>query len=600
MSNAITSSRLTHLYRDAGRPNDLFPVFDRTASFQPWIFVLAIMPTLFAFQHAALSETDSEWVLRSLDLLKSESVEGMVSPGGRDSISAIQSQPPMSTWLMAAVQNLLPGKGAFEAMIVSWLGTVLLVAGCYWIVSDLYGGRVAMWAVLIASGQTVVLGQAQTVLPISFTILFGLLSVRWFANHLAKERSVITWPILGGGLALGMCLLLGGPAVLLFAGLQLVQCLAAIKYDRPADESSISIVEPSRRLMALCLLWVTCFASAGWWPLMMSSAYGLDFWKNWFIGLPTQLSPLSELDLTWSFFDALGPMVGLSFYGLLGIFGRCVSREATGDRSIALWFILGFAGWMLGRVLWGPESLFTQCSVVLVALSLVIAAAIAFNEVTTGKLRVTWATLWTLVPMIAFYSRSIQHTDEFLPLLFSSEGFVILSLIVLLIFCLLDRRDFSPRRWPRLFAALFLSFFTLAHFGTAVASPSPLLQNLESRELHSDELARLQKLLDEIPGGIQEVVVISEREETARLRLQLVLNYPSRNVVILKDWDELMARLSGAPHKPTTLVLEWRDRNSRERNQLADTWIRRYLGRPQKLGGTDLRLSVFFPKNAPL
>jgi len=99
MSNAMTSSRLTNLYQDASQPNDLFPVFERTASFQPWIFVLAVMPTLFALQHAILSETDSEWVLRSLDLLRAESVEGMVSPGGRDSLTIIQSQPPMGTWL---------------------------------------------------------------------------------------------------------------------------------------------------------------------------------------------------------------------------------------------------------------------------------------------------------------------------------------------------------------------------------------------------------------------------------------------------------------------------------------------------------------------
>jgi len=65
MSNAISSAKLIHLYRDASRPNDLFPVFERTVSFQPWIFVLAILPSLFAFQHAILSETDAEWDSRA-------------------------------------------------------------------------------------------------------------------------------------------------------------------------------------------------------------------------------------------------------------------------------------------------------------------------------------------------------------------------------------------------------------------------------------------------------------------------------------------------------------------------------------------------------
>lgn len=600
MSNAMTSSRLTNLYQDASQPNDLFPVFERTASFQPWIFVLAVMPTLFALQHAILSETDSEWVLRSLDLLRAESVEGMVSPGGRDSLTIIQSQPPMGTWLASTFENILPGEGAYEAMIVSWLGTALLVAGCYWLVSDLMDGRVAMWAVLIASGQTIILGQAQTILPTALTILFGLLSLRAFDRHLLRERSVITWPILGGGLSLGVCLMLGGPAVLLFAALQLAQCLIAIGFDRSPDESTVSIVEPRRRLMSLLLLWVTCFASAGWWPLMMSSAYGLDFWRNWLHGLPTNLSPINSLTLGWSFLDALGPMIGLSAYGMLGLLNRSFSRDSRGERAILFWSLVGLGGWCGGHLLWGSQSLVTQCGQVLFVISLVIATAIAFNEITTGKLRVTWATIWTLVPMIVLYSRSFQTADEFLPLLFSSEGFMMLLFLILLAFCLLDRRDFSPRSWPRLFAAMFLMIFTLAHYQTSIASPSPLIQDHGSAELRAEELTRLQRLLDDIPGGIQEVVIVSPRVETARLRLQLVLKYPNRNVVILKNWEELMSRLSGSPDKPTTLVLEWRDRDARERNRLSETWIRRYLGRPQKLGGTDLRLSVFFPKSVPL
>ncbi|MDG2390160.1 MAG: hypothetical protein P8M30_12660 [Planctomycetaceae bacterium] len=600
MSNAITSSRLSHMYQDASRPNDLFPVFERTSSFQPWIFVLAVMPTLFALQHSILSETDSEWVLRSLDLLRAESVEGMVSPGGRDSLTTIQSQPPMGTWLAATLENCLPGQGAYEAMIVSWLGTALLVAGCYWLVSDLIDGRVAMWAVLIASGQTIILGQAQTVVPTSLIILFGLLSVRAFDRHLFRERSVITWPILGGGLSLGFCLMLGGPAVLLFAGLQLLQCLIAIWVDRSSDESTVTIVEPQRRLMALILLWVTCFASAGWWPLMMSSAYGLDFWKNWIYGLPTALSPINSLTPGWAFLDALGPMIGLAIYGMLGLLKRSLARQARGERAILLWFLVGIFSWVGGQVLWGSHSLFTQCGLVLLVLSLIIATSMAFNEITTGKLKVTWATIWTMLPMLVLYTRPFQSAEEFLPLIFSSDGVLLLMFLILLVFCLLDRRDFSPRRWPRLFAAMFLMIFTLAHYQTSIASPSPLLQDRGSEELHAEELTRLQRLLDEIPGGIQEVIIVSPHTETARLRLQLVLKYPKRNVVTLKSWDELMSRLSGSPDKPTTLVLEWRDRNARERNQLSETWIRRYLGRPQKLGGTDLRLSVFFPKSVPL
>ena len=43
MSNAISSTNLTHLYREAGRAGELLAVFEQTDSFKPWIAVLAVI-----------------------------------------------------------------------------------------------------------------------------------------------------------------------------------------------------------------------------------------------------------------------------------------------------------------------------------------------------------------------------------------------------------------------------------------------------------------------------------------------------------------------------------------------------------------------------
>ena len=191
MSNAISSANLTHLYREAGRPHDLFPVFDQTDSFKPWIVVLAVMPVIFAFQHAVMSDTDSEWTLRALDLLRAENAEGMVSPGGGDSLAEIKSQPPLGTWLSAAITRIIPGSATYEAMLLSGFGTALLIAACFGIVRNLFGGRTALWAVLMASCQAVILGQAQTALPTALALLTGLLSVQAFDQHLNDQSPAV-------------------------------------------------------------------------------------------------------------------------------------------------------------------------------------------------------------------------------------------------------------------------------------------------------------------------------------------------------------------------------------------------------------------------
>jgi 4-amino-4-deoxy-L-arabinose transferase-like glycosyltransferase len=600
MSNAISSTNLTHLYREAGRPHDLFPVFEQTDSFKPWIVVLAVIPTLFAFQHAILSETDSEWIMRSLDLLRAESVEGMVSPGGRDSMAEIKSQPPLGTWLSAAFIHLIPGSASYEALLVSWLGTALLIALSFGVVRNLLGGRVALWAVLLAACQVMILAQAQTVLPTALTLLTGLLSVRAFDRHLKQERAVITWPILGGGLALGACLMLGGPAALLFAMLQLVQCLVTIWYDRSENESSVSIVEPGRRLLALVLLWSTCFAAAGWWPLMMSSAYGFNFWADWISGIATSGAPLSEITDGWTFIEAIGPMVGLASYGMIAAIRQAPHRESRSERVLCLWLIVSCAGWIGGRVLVGPHSLFTQVSLLMSVFTIVVAAAVAFNQVTTGRFRVTWAVVWTVLPMGLLYGRSLQAADALGPLLLSASGFVIVLLLVLLGLCLLNRHDFSPRTWPRLFAAVFLVLLIFAQIESGFARTSSLVAESTTAPLRGDDVIELQNLLDELPSGIQQAILIAEREDTSRFRLQLVLKYPDHPVIVLKNWEELMDRLSDTPDRLVTLVLEWQDLTGRKPNLVSDRWILQYLGRPSELSGTDLRLFKFIPRSAPL
>src|SRR5690606_2713288 len=95
--------------------------------------------------------------------------------------------------------------------------------------------------------------------------------------------------LLAGGVALGLCLLSGGP---LAAAVFLVLLVHILAHPIPATASQPGplrrAVVPAKApaLRSLFALGLTGFAVGGWWVMMMSSRYGLEFWSGWLTGLP--------------------------------------------------------------------------------------------------------------------------------------------------------------------------------------------------------------------------------------------------------------------------------------------------------------------------
>lgn len=596
MPASLTQNQLQSLYREAGRPDDLFPVFERTRSFRSWIVVFALIPSLYALQHATLSEIDSEWLLRGMDLLSANTLDGVVCPGGGESRADIKYQPPMGTWLSAAVVRFIPGTSLYEALVASWLGTGFLIAGLYWLSRDLFGERVGLWCGMLAAGQLIILQQAQSVAPHALGVCTGLLSIRAFARHVDHEESVITWQILAAGLLLGLCLLFSGPLAIAVMICQLTYCLAQT-WQRASDRSRrIPMVAPSRRFLSLALLWTTCLAAAGWWPMMMASAYGEEFWLGWFHGPSGGQSLKLSAMLGWNLLEELGPIAGLAAIGLVQTAGACWSSRNRGDLVLATWLVSAAAWWILTVAVCRNGAMLPEASRLLLVCGLIACAARALNDVSRGTLRVLTAAVVTLLPMAVSYGRDLISADDIVPLLLSSAGLLMLIFLLFIFVCLMNRDEFSAHAQPRLYAGVFLALLIGANFRTGFASLTAS-RTLDSAEIQgafsATDLSRLRKSLGVIPVQIDSILLLTDRRETARLRLELVNEFPSSQVVEIGRWRTAYERMNSDRDSGSVVVIEWGAFPQELSHGVPEGWLRQTIGRVRRFNGADMLIHHF-------
>jgi 4-amino-4-deoxy-L-arabinose transferase-like glycosyltransferase len=590
MSSASTN-QLRELYRQSGRSEDLFPIFDRTRSFEPWIVVLALIPALYVFQHASLSESDSEWVLRSRDLLRAQTVEGVIGPGGVDSAPELRFQPPMGTWLSAALQAGLREFGGYEGMLLSWLGTGLLIFGCYRMTRMLFGGRIALWTTLLVSGQGLILWQAQTVLPISLSLLFALGAIGFLQDHLLRERGVVTWQVLGGGLCLGMCVLLGGPIAVLPVAVQLITCLGEIRADR---RKSVSIIPPAKRVCSLLLMWAICLIASGWWPALMASAYGYEFWMYWWKGISDESSSRTFAESLIQYLKIIGPIIGLAVYGAQVSFRQAFQEQNRAARQLTLWLIGGGGLSIVTAWMFGTDSLPAIAALAFVSLILTICAAIAFDLISRGELGVVSAVFLTLAPLLAV---SVYDLNRAVPV--SQEIWTIRGLSV---FCLFSLAGLHVVRNQASFGGRYLLpgtcliLIAVINYRVGLTSqPDINAFTALGQPLEADQIGQLHKVLRHLPEDLKRIEIISPRNRTSRFRLELALAFPEAKITQARNWAQVDSRLAESTNRELTAVIEWGTPQPRPRFPLGETWRHRYLGQPESIGEQDeLRLSVLF------
>ena len=418
---------LEQLAAEPARP--LFPLLGHADAMIPFVVVLAFLPPLYAVANRTLTEQGAWLGLAGLKCLAvadpSElfAAPALLSFGDRSPEAILESslepslepgqpfrfQPPLMTWLTALAMNGFGVGNAAGLVAAAYLCTAGLLIASYILAKRLGGERLGLITVLLLAFNPQILRGAQEPVPQSAAALFALLALAGLLVHWQKSSAFVSYPLLLAGIALGTCLMAGGPVAIAVVVIVLVYVLCwkfeAWQRDRSGivwDRSQFSRRTAVRSTLVLA---ATGFALTGWTVLLPGSRYGGEFWSEWLRGpavaavashLASGLTP--EMGPSRSaFFAAVCELnrlavavFSLSLLGLAAIvrdFWR--AEEDPGKRHagiLLVWVAVALLAWLL---LGGPASGGAPIINVwetLLAIPLIIAAAMGMIEIAERRI----------------------------------------------------------------------------------------------------------------------------------------------------------------------------------------------------------------------
>ncbi len=385
------------------RPKDVFPILERAASLAPLLLVLTFVPGIVALASASLTERDAQWRLKGLELSTVPSLFDAVDPVTTSSVSALKYQPPLGTWLAAAAARWLPF-GSRSLELFDYLAAASLVPASYLLMSRLAGRRIALITAALAAFHGTFLEQYRHAGPHALAVSAALLAFWGFIGHVWQASEIVSIDLLIGGIALGVCLLAGGPLALLVV---LVLLLLSLVRVEPYIGSRNGSPARGRRLWStwhavrsLGVMIATAFAAGGWWELMMLYSYGGDFGTAWLFAMPE--APNAALRPDVSLFTvqfaqqvltelvtATGALGGLTVLGLWIVGRRLLAPRNAEPRApfrfVACWMACSLVVFVAGLSDGGEASLYTNMWRLFFAAAAICCAAVALDEVARRK-----------------------------------------------------------------------------------------------------------------------------------------------------------------------------------------------------------------------
>jgi 4-amino-4-deoxy-L-arabinose transferase-like glycosyltransferase len=287
MSPSASSPLNDRLLRELATepPKPLFPALRQAEAMAPLVIVLAFLPTLYALAHRTVTEAGARQGLMSLNCLAAKNLAEFIDPAVNGPPSSLVYQPLLMNWFTALALNVF-GVGHVAGYLASaYLCTAGLIMSAYVFGRRLGGDRLGLLAALLLAFNPHVLKLAQEPVPQSAAALFAVLALAGAVAHWQKSSSLASIQLLLGGIALGLCLLAGGPvaiAVVLilmtYATWWKIDGWRRIPTEPGFDRSQLG---RSMAVRSVLILSLTGFAVGGWRALLMGSRYGADFWQSW-------------------------------------------------------------------------------------------------------------------------------------------------------------------------------------------------------------------------------------------------------------------------------------------------------------------------------
>lgn len=582
----------------------LFEVLERARWMRPLVLSLAVLPVVYAAGYRTLSDANARFGLTVLDILDERDNPGVSSTAGSENAAQHTAMPyPLGYWCAAAVSTL-GANGPLALVIVSLVSASLLVIVTFYFTLDLFGPRVSWWCMLLLACSGPLLAAAHSAAPVSMMLLFSMLAVWGYCSHLKSKRGYLSWPLVGGGVAMGLAILAAGPvAVAPIVGLLLITWATANDSQRTSNKRR---KKPFRFLIPCLAFHGIAVAAGGWWLAWGVVRNGGLFLSAWLAGNgaaePNHASASVEM-LLWQAVQTLGPLLGLIAIAIVQVCRDLDDAEVpTRFRAVlpGMWFFVAFLCWMnlvAGGSAATPVLEAWRGSVVLPGIML---AAYGIEQVAqrrVGVLQTCAVAAITLVLVACLpsqrgfphFSETAEAFQDRLPRVLSvslGSGLGVLSVggFALWWVC---RKFLQEDRQQRIALTAVTVALVAAHIGIGLSGVR--------RSTDDDAaLATFRRELKKASPG-DSVMLITEQPPPPQLVLTVRAAMRSQSIQILDSWDAALSQglASQASQSHRIIVVEW------NRHEIQPTKLRiagvkpvEQIGTPRFFLGQPLRSYV--------
>ena len=564
--NVVDDARLLELAREPIR--ELLPTACRVYAMKPLVVLLAFLPGLLVFRYPTLDEATASAGLQALKISAATTpLEWMIA-----SARELPSDGPMLAPLASVVMALSLSSDLLtpesRMLLVSYASSVFLLLSLFALTSKIGGSRFAFAAVLLTCCHRDFLEMSCRLPPVSLALSFALLSFRGIQSHQNDDDRLVSWPLIGAGIALGACWLTGSSiaiAAWLIIGLQSFFAAAFDCSHRAASAPWQRIVRLRLLQMAhmlLAMLIVTAIAATlgCLWNVLAVGLRPASLWQ-----LVVCQSGIVPDKLSWPWFTSIraaaasraflelsGTLLG---FVLLGLFNSArgivqIKSEAScrRDRFVLSWFAIAWVTWFISWPVHRGEFVTSVPWSALILVPIILLAAQGLEEILGRRFglgAVLIATLVTLAVNLApcISARwTLMVTPE--GIVTSLMGFLLISVFGVWLFrrlCCDDRR----RR-----IVILLCVVAGVATNAVIGLWSLRHQTDDERELIA---FRRQLSAETIPA---ECWLICDEVPPARIRFFLQSLWRQRVVRWAPDWDTMFAGTTDRVATPEQLVSE--------------------------------------------
>lgn len=298
MAKPLDDSQLLRLASDLRLR--LFPPVRGGAAFAPLIILAGLVPALTAVRGPELVDAEAGWGLRALDVVAASQIQEWLEPGRQGLGKGYLHQPPLQSWLQAAVVSAfgihhLPAWQALSLLLIC-----LAVWATFLLGRRVGGAAFGMLAALLICGHPILLKIGVGISPAPLGLLLIVVTAWGFLGHLEGPPQLVSIRMLAGAVAWGLALLTIGPVAV---ALSIPLTVHAWQLRGGRQDSATATGQRLWHfwmgMRTLVVFIVTALSFSGWWQLMMLANYGGEFWQSWWTGQIVAVDPQAVPQSCW-------------------------------------------------------------------------------------------------------------------------------------------------------------------------------------------------------------------------------------------------------------------------------------------------------------